>query len=69
VSSSTGTKNVYINNSGWVSGTDILKKDNDRWSSIRYTRIYIHNGTAWIENRQRVITTNGMIFGGVITDE
>lgn len=69
VSSSTGTKNVYINNSGWVSGTDILKKDNDRWSSIRYTRIYIHNGTAWIENAQRVITTNGTVFGGVITDE
>ena len=69
VSSSTGTKNVYINNNGWVSGTDILKKDNDRWSSIRYTRIYIHNGTAWIENAQRVITTNGTVFGGVITDE
>lgn len=68
VSSSTGTKNVYINNSGWVSGTDILKKDNDRWSSIRYTRIYIHNGTAWIENAQRVITTNGTVFGGVINN-
>lgn len=68
VSSSTGTKNVYINDNGWISGTDILKKDNDRWSSIRYTRIYIYNGTAWIENTQRVITTNGMVFGGVINN-
>ena len=61
VSSSTGTKNVYINNSGWVSGTDILKKDNDRWSSIRYTRIYIHNGTAWIEDAQRIISAKGIM--------
>ena len=61
VSSSTGTKNVYIKDNGWVSSTDILKKDNDRWSSIRYTRIYIHNGTAWIEDAQRVISTKGVI--------
>lgn len=61
VSSSTGTKNVYINDNGWVSGTDILKKDNDRWSSVKYTRIYIHNGTTWIEDAQRVISAKGII--------
>ena len=66
VSSSTGTKNVYINDNGWISGTDILKKDNDRWSSIRYTRIYIHNGTAWVEDAQRTLQTIGIMFKGTI---
>lgn len=61
VSSSTGTKNVYIKDNGWVSSTDILKKDNGRWSEIRYTRIWIHNGTEWIEDEQRAIPTKGMI--------
>lgn len=66
VSSSTGTKNIYINNNGWVSGTDILKKDNDRWSSIKYTKIFIHNGTAWIEDAQRTLQTIGIMFKGTI---
>lgn len=61
VSSSTGTKNVYINDNGWVSVTDILKKDNDKWSSIRYTRIWIHNGTTWVEDAQRTISTKGIM--------
>ena len=30
-------------------------------------RIWVHNGSAWIENAQRTITTNGMIFGGALT--
>ena len=66
VSSSTGTKNVYINDNGWVSGTDILKKDNDRWNSIKYTRIFIHNGTAWVEDAQRTLQTIGIVFKGTI---
>ena len=66
VSSSTGTKNVYINDNGWISGTDILKKDNDRWSSIRYTRIWIHNGTTWVEDAQRTLQTIGIVFKGTI---
>ncbi len=28
----------------------------------------ITSGTAWIENAQRTITTNGMIFGGIINN-
>lgn len=29
--------------------------------SIRYTRIYIHNGTAWIEDAQRIISAKGIM--------
>lgn len=60
-SASSATKNTYIKNNGWVSGTDILKKDNDNWGSVKYTRIYIHNGTAWIEDAQRTILAKGIM--------
>lgn len=53
-------------NSQWNEG-ELKRKQDDRWGTLSYTRIWVHNGTAWIENAQRTITTNGMIFGGALT--
>ena len=51
----------------WNEG-ELKRKQDSRWGTLSYTRIWVHNGTAWIENAQRTITTNGMIFGGVISN-
>ena len=54
-------------NSQWNEG-ELKRKQDDRWGTLSYTRIWVNNGSAWIENAQRTITTNGMIFGGVISN-
>lgn len=59
------SSSIYLN-SQWNEGTLNRKQDN-RWGTLTYARIWVHNGTAWIENAQRTITTNGMIFGGALT--
>lgn len=58
------SSSIYLN-SQWNEGT-LNRKQDSRWGTLSYTRIWVHNGSAWIENAQRTITTNGMIFGGVI---
>lgn len=59
------SSSIYLN-SQWNEGTLNRKQDN-RWGTLTYARIWVHNGSAWIENAQRTITTNGMIFGGALT--
>ncbi len=51
----------------WNNG-ELKRKQDSRWGTLSYTRIWIHNGSAWIENAQRTITANGMIFGGIISN-
>ena len=68
ISSTSGYKPSFVKDTTWKNTSDMLKKNNDRWNSIKYTRIWVYNGSAWIENAQRTITTNGMIFGGVINN-
>ena len=59
---------VFIKTSGqWEQGT-MSRKGNDSWGELTYTRIWVHNGTAWVENAQRTITTKGIVFGGVLND-
>lgn len=60
------SSSIYLN-SQWSEGT-LSRKQDSRWGTLSYTRIWVHNGTAWVENAQRTITTNGMIFGGVINN-
>lgn len=60
------SSSIYLN-SQWNEG-EIKRKQDSRWGTLSYTRIWVHNGTAWVENAQRTITTNGMIFGGVINN-
>jgi len=60
------SSSIYIN-SQWDEG-ELKRKQDSRWGTLLYTRIWVHNGTAWIENAQRTITTNGMIFGGIISN-
>ena len=59
---------VFIKTSGqWEQGT-MSRKGNGSWGELTYTRIWVHNGTAWVENAQRTITTKGIVFGGVLND-
>lgn len=51
------SSSIKLNNQ-WNEG-DLKRKQDSRW---------VHNGSAWIENAQRTITTNGMIFGGEINN-
>lgn len=60
------SSSIRLNNQ-WNEG-EIKRKQDSRWGTLSYTRIWVHNGTAWVENAQRTITTNGMIFGGVINN-
>lgn len=51
----------YIRNSSqWKQG-QMMKKQNGSWGGLTYTRIWVHNGTAWIENAQRTILAKGII--------
>ena len=59
------SSSIKLNNQ-WNEG-ELKRKQDSRWGTLSYTRIWVHNGTAWIENAQRTITTNGMIFGGALT--
>lgn len=60
------SSSIYLN-SQWNEG-ELKRKQDSRWGTLSYTRIWVHNGSAWIENAQRTITTNGMIFGGIISN-
>lgn len=60
------SSSIKLNNQ-WNEG-ELKRKQDSRWGTLSYTRIWVHNGTTWIENAQRTITTNGMIFGGVINN-
>lgn len=60
------SSSIKLNNQ-WNEG-ELKRKQDSRWGTLSYTRIWVHNGTAWVENAQRTITTNGMIFGGVINN-
>lgn len=60
------SSSIKLNNQ-WNEG-ELKRKQDNEWETVSYTRIWVHNGTAWIENTQRTITTNGMIFGGVINN-
>jgi hypothetical protein len=65
VCSPQGLGSFIKTNSQWKQGS-MLRKFDDRWTELRYTRIWVHNGTAWVENAQRTITTKGIVFGGVL---
>ena len=67
VCSPQGLDSFIKTNSQWKQGS-MLRKSDDRWAELRYTRIWVHNGTAWVENAQRTITTKGIVFGGVLSD-
>lgn len=67
VSTHQGLDSYIKSNNQWKQGS-ILRKSDDRWAELRYTRIWVHNGTAWVENAQRTITTKGIVFGGVLND-
>ena len=67
VCSPQGLDSFIKTNSQWKQGS-MLRKSDDRWAELRYTRIWVHNGTAWVENAQRTITTKGIVFGGVLND-
>lgn len=59
---------VFIKTSGqWEQGT-MSRKGNSSWGELTYTRIWVHNGTTWVESAQRTITTKGIVFGGVLND-
>ena len=60
------SSSIYLN-SQWNDGT-LNRKQDSRCGTLSYTRIWVHNGSAWVENAQRTITTNGMIFGGEINN-
>ena len=60
------SSSIKLNNQ-WNEG-ELKRKQDSRWGTLSYTRIWAHNGSAWIENAQRTITTNGIIFGGVINN-
>lgn len=60
------SSSIKLNNQ-WNEG-ELKRKQDSRWGTLSYTRIWVHNGTAWIENAQRTITTNGIIFDGVINN-
>lgn len=66
VCSPQGLDSFIKTNSQWEQGS-MLRKSDDRWAELRYTRIWIHNGTTWVENAQRIITAKGIRFGGVIS--
>ena len=67
----THTINVYSSAAGlatsikldgdWTESTLSMKDDN-KWNTIQYTKIYVHNGTTWVENAQRTINTKGILF-------
>jgi hypothetical protein len=67
VCTSSGLGSFIKTSNQWEQGA-LLRKNNDRWNSLQYTRIWVHNGTAWVENAQRTITTKGIVFGGVLSD-
>ena len=54
-------KSVLYKDNTWNEAEDILKRSNGQWNSIKYERIWIHNGTTWVEDAQRVISTKGII--------
>lgn len=61
------SSSIKLNNQ-WNEG-DLKKKQDNRWGTLSYTRIWVHNGTSWVENSKRTIITNGIIFGGVINND
>ena len=67
VCTSSGLGSFIKTSNQWKQGS-MLRKSDDRWAELRYTRIWVHNGTAWVENAQRTITTKGIVFGGVLSD-
>lgn len=60
VYSASGGRNAYVKDDEWVETVDILKKSNNSWGSVKYTRIWIHNGTTWVEDAQRTISAKGI---------
>ena len=60
------SSSIKLNNQ-WNEG-ELKRKQDSRWGTLSYTRIWVHNGTAWVENAQRTITTKGIVFGGVLND-
>ena len=61
VSVTSSGKSVYYNDNGWNELESMYKKQDGRWNSVTYTRIWIHNGTAWIEDAERTIITKGIV--------
>lgn len=61
------SSSIKLNNQ-WNEG-DLKKKQDNRWGTLSYTRIWVHNGTSWVENSKRTIITNRIIFGGVINND
>lgn len=58
----------YIRNSSqWKQG-QMMKKQNGSWGGLTHTRIWVHNGNSWVENAQRTIIANGVVFGGTINN-
>lgn len=60
------SKTVLFKNNGWVEALDLLKKSGTQWNSIMYSKIWVHNGTLWVEDAQRTIEGKGIVFKGNI---
>ena len=60
-SASGGRKSYIYSNGAWHETTLISKQDN-RWSTITYTKVWVKNGSTWVESPTRTIVASGIIF-------
>ena len=56
-----GRKSYIYSNGAWHETTLISKQDN-RWSTITYTKVWVKNGASWVESPNRTIVASGIIF-------
>ena len=62
ISTSQGLDTYIKSSTQWNQGT-LLRKVDNRWNTLRYTKIWVHNGTSWVENAQSSIIAKGFVFG------
>lgn len=60
-SASGGRKSYIYSNGAWHETTLISKQDN-RWSTITYTKVWVKNGSTWVESPTRTIVASGIVF-------
>ena len=58
----------YIKVSSQWSKGDILRKQDDRWGSLKYNKLYIKQNGEWVADVSTSITTTNMVFGGVLNN-
>lgn len=67
VSTSQGLDSYIKVSSQWSKG-DILRKQDDRWGSLKYNKLYIKQNGEWVADVSTSITTTNMVFGGVLNN-